>query len=867
MIKKILLLGVFVIVGCLATAKAQNQTYQPYDPSMLMYMGSKTSQGGQQSEGSQNPSQSANIYNMKQIASDMTSNNDFQLSPIEQLFNSDIGTSSTTTTQKQQPLKQIGYDLFSASNVQGFGKYDGSYVLSIGESINVYSWGDSVDMLSVAGSPILSPLTKTQVDSKGTLFISGIGTVKAEGKSIAQVEQEIQALASKKFTNVRIKATVAEASSFSVFVYGYVNKPGQVAVSNNSSMVEALAAAGGVNKNGSLRNITYKTYSGSKKNVDLYKALFKGEDAGVRLKPNDTIFVNSIGSVTAIKNGVKIPGIYETTSSDSLADLVNYAGGLLPSTDKSSVNLKAYRHGQRVSRDITDLDFDKTKLANGDILEFHNVYGKAEDYVSIEGNVKHPCVVAYKKGMKLSDLLKNKNELQDETLIYQAVIKRVSGDGKIVVSVPISLEDYFHGGNDPVLKPQDTITVYKSTNANFIEVYGCIDKPKQMPYNDKLTLKDVMADVHFIKASPKSETENVNHLQNIAMISSDNEIIPASDVVVEITNTNPSLNIDNSYYNNSSNNNSNNDNNKNITGKKGFVPPSQTRNFDNNNGTSIKTVYLYDILVQSDNLSDIKIAPGDKILFRPLRDDEVVKTVKMSGYVNKPGVYKFVEGKRLSDMVEAAGGLTREADLRGVVFQRACLKQKGQEMLADKNEKDIKQLQGQMTNNNNANDVKVQQEALETISDDSASQATAMRTISRISLNIKNNDLNKLDEMNNIEVQDGDEIYIPKYSNHVMVIGEVYNETSFVYKKGEKASYYIKMVGGYTPNARRLRLYKIGVNGRAVRLNLIAANKIEAGDTIVVPRRIKANDWITPTVSTFQAIASLLTSVFIVTKW
>ena len=43
----------------------------------------------------------------------------------------------------------------------------------------------------------------------------------------------------------------------------------------------------------------------------------------------------------------------------------------------------------------------------------------------------------------------------------------------------------------------------------------------------------------------------------------------------------------------------------------------------------------------------------------------------------------------------------------------------------------------------------------------------------QIALNIKNNNLSKIKDSDNIEVQDGDEIYIPRMTNHVSVIGEV----------------------------------------------------------------------------------------------
>ena len=743
---------------------------------------------------------------------------EYEKSSIEKLFASDINISSA---EPQSELKQIGYDFFSNAMVQGFGKYEGSYKLNIGEKVDVYFWGDSVDMLSISGSTMLSPLTKSQVDTKGNIFVPGVGIVKAEGRSISDVERDIQSQAGQKFTNVKVRITVADSTDFTVFVYGYVGKPGKVAVNNNSSIIEALAAAGGVKKNGSLRNITYNK---NVQNVDLYKIILQGQSPNIKLKPNDTIFVNKISSVVAIKNGVKTPGIYEISPLESLSEIIDYAGGFLPSTDKSIINIKAYnsKEGQRISMDIPNSLFKKTKLANGDILEFRSLYGKAEDFVSLAGNVKHPGIFEYKKGMKLSDVLKNKNELLDETFIHQAVIKRSLGDDKRIISIPVSLDNFFNGGNNPTLKPKDIITVYKNTSSKFIEVYGCIDKPKQLPYNENLTLKDVMADVQFISSS--TSESNFHNISNNAVstnISNNNFIIPAYDIAVEIT---------------------------------------------NENNLDTRTIYLYDVLVQSDNVADIKINSGDKILFRPLRENEVVKTVKVSGYVNKPGVYKFVEGKKLFDAINTAGGLSKTANLRGIVFKRVALAQKEKEVLTLSNERDEKQIAGQAASDTNASkeDIAAREQMLNDIREEKSN--LIKKCTGRIALNIQSNDLNKLADVENIDIQDGDEIYIPKFSNHVMVIGEVYNETSFIYKEGANASYYINLVGGYTSNARRTKLYKIGVNGQAHRLRFLASDNIQPGDTIVVPRKIRGNDWITPVTSTLQSIASLLTSLFIVTK-
>lgn len=754
-----------------------------------------------------------------------------QLSPIEKLFN---GKESEITGT---PLQQVGYDLFTSttSSVNGTaGKFDNNYKLSIGEKVNVYLYGDSIDVMAISGANLLNPNTKTEVDSKGSIFIQGVGLVKAENRTISEVENEANRLASQKYKSIKVKLTVASGQEFSVFVYGQVNRPGKILVGNNSSIIDALNAAGGVKKTGTLRNITY-TSNNKSKNVDIYKALFSGNDDGIILRPNDKIFVDRIGDVVAIKNGVTVPGIYEIKNGENLQKIITFAGGLLPATQVTEVTLTGYdaNSKQRTAENIAWNEAKNTKLKSGDAVEFRELYNTAENIVTIQGNVKHPATYAYKEGMRLSDILKSEDELLEETFINQAVIRRISGKDNSIETIPVFLKEFFAGMNDPVLKPKDIINVYKNTNSMFVDVYGCVNIPKHLTYTSNMMLNDVMTDIQFLESDVDvKETEDTkepevaykgsveeNDVQLAGGTANSNKLIPAENVAVEITST---------------------------------------------DGTT-QVYYLYDIMINSDRIKSIAIMPEDKIFFRTLRGNEVMKTVKVSGFVKKPGVFTFVEGKRLKDMIEMAGGLTSEADLRGVVFKRTNLQGKQVELAHKNNERDIKLIEGRMASayKPTEGDQKSKMEMLEMLKADDLTLANKYN--GQIALNIKSNDLDKIKDIDNIEVQDGDDIYIPRTSNHVSVIGEVYNEQSFVYKKGSNAKYYIKEVGGYTPNANKFRLYKVSVNGRAEKIG--NGSNIEPGDTIVVPRRIAGNDWITPVCDTLKGIASIIVMAFAINKW
>lgn len=742
------------------------------------------------------------------------------LSTIEKMYN------GKENAVSKNILYQVGYNQFNTTSSNRnitTGKYDSSYKLSIGEKVNVLSFGESVDVMALSGSNLVSPMTQAEVGSNGALFIPGIGMVKAENRTLGDVEQEINGIASKKYTNMKIRLQIPSGNEFSVFVYGEVNRPGKVYIGSNSSVLDALSAAGGVKKTGTLRNIKYNG-----KQIDLYDTLFLGDDNGITVKANDKIFVEKIGSTVAIKNGVTIPGIYEIKNGEMIEDIIKYAGGLLVTTSQDDITMVSFdkRLKQKFAKNIKWDLAQTTKLSNGDAIEFKETYNNVENTVTIQGNIKHPATYAYKEGMRLSDILKSEHELLEETFINQAVIRRISGYNNTIETIPVFLKEFFAGMNDPILMPRDVITIYKSTNSKFIDVYGCINTPKHMPYKAGMTLDDLMTDIKFMESDVERNDDDIfdsaksgENVQFSAGTNNTNKLIPTEKVAVEITN------------------------------KSGDT----------------QVYYMYDIMINSDRIRYITINPEDKIFFRTLRDNETMKTIKISGFVKQPGVQTFVKGMKLVDVIKQAGGLDDEADLRGIVFRRNNLKNKQTDIARKNNERDIKLLEGRLAAGykQSQSDQESKMNMIEQLR--SAQGTIGNQYNGQIALNIKSNNLNKISNIDNIELQDGDDIYIPRISNYVVVMGEVYNEQSFIYKNGTNVKNYIKQVGGYTQNANRFRIYKVGVNGKAEKVHM--GTRVASGDIIVVPRKIAGNDWLTPICQAVQGLGQIALVGLAIKRW
>ena len=106
-----------------------------------------------------------------------------------------------------------------------------------------------------------------------------------------------------------------------------------------------------------------------------------------------------------------------------------------------------------------------------------------------------------------------------------------------------------------------------------------------------------------------------------------------------------------------------------------------------------------------------------------------------------------------------------------------------------------------------------------------------------------------------IELTEGDSLFIPKNPQSVQVIGAVFNQTAFVYDKGKNIESYVNLAGGYTENADRKKLYVFKADGAAVKpeggsLFLFGEDTyrtgkdLEPGDTIVVPEKLERIAWL-----------------------
>lgn len=106
-------------------------------------------------------------------------------------------------------------------------------------------------------------------------------------------------------------------------------------------------------------------------------------------------------------------------------------------------------------------------------------------------------------------------------------------------------------------------------------------------------------------------------------------------------------------------------------------------------------------------------------------------------------------------------------------------------------------------------------------------------------------DFEKPENYQNLQLEDGDFLYVPKNHNTVSVLGEVFNPSTFVLeKKNANVFHYTQLAGGYKETANKKDVYVVKANGsvRTKKMVRLSRYELESGDAVVVPLKLPTTD-------------------------
>ncbi len=265
-----------------------------------------------------------------------------------------------------------------------------NYVLGAGDAVIIDVWGNSELNVEYTIAP------------DGYIAVPGLGRIHLSGLQVQQAESKIRSEFATIYSDLDspqpgtfLGLSVGNVRTINVNVMGEVVQPGSYALTSFASVFHALYAAGGINAIGSLRNIRVFRSGQTAATVDLYEYLMKGNNMGdISLRDGDIVQVEPYGLLVQITGEIKRPMYYEMRPSETMNDLIRFAGGFTGDAYKANVALQRKGDQEMQAFTVNDSQYAYFNLKDGDKVEVNSILERFANKVEISGSVYRPGVYA-----------------------------------------------------------------------------------------------------------------------------------------------------------------------------------------------------------------------------------------------------------------------------------------------------------------------------------------------------------------------------------------------------------------------------------------------------------------------------------------
>jgi protein involved in polysaccharide export with SLBB domain len=295
-----------------------------------------------------------------------------------------------------------GYDFFrfSPSTFAPANKIPAtdSYILGPGDKVDIRIYGSQNIKI------------KEQINRDGTINIPKIGPVFLAGLTYAEAKDALDEMVTRQLSGAESSINLVELRSISVFLLGQAYLPGAYTVSALSSITNALFVAGGVNEQGSLRNIEVRRNGEIIAVYDFYDFLLKGNtDSDLKLQDGDVIFIPFIQNTVTLGGFFKKPYLYEFREAESIKDLIELAGGYdrrVPASATLEIDSYSIENNSRsLIRVPLKSDLLNSMLTNGDRINVNSSSSSLSQSMTLDGEVEFPGEYSIFPGDTLLDII------------------------------------------------------------------------------------------------------------------------------------------------------------------------------------------------------------------------------------------------------------------------------------------------------------------------------------------------------------------------------------------------------------------------------------------------------------------------------
>jgi protein involved in polysaccharide export with SLBB domain len=680
------------------------------------------------------------------------------------------------------------------------------FLIGPGDELRIRIWGQ------------LSFQANVRVDRSGNIYLPQVGTVHVASVPFADIDGHLRTAISRVFHNFDLTVDLGQIRSIQIYLAGEARSPGVYTVSSLSTLVDALFVAGGPNLQGSLRNIELRRGSETVAHFDLYDLLVRGSKAkDAKLLSGDVIFIPPVGPQVAFIGSVRSPAIYELLPDEMLGAALSDAGGV--SALASAARISIERIEDRSDRHAMEVAYDKsglaTPLVDGDIIRVFSIVPRYTTTVVLRGNLANPGRFAWHPGMRLSELIPDKNSLITRDYWWKRTQLGLPAPEFEPTQGFQNLRQPSDGNAITLRRPRDDETnsqdSTQDSNQNPAQdsTQGSAPEQNSQSQNQNLTAQQRIGNSSL-------------GAQQTAMASQGPR--PAQRTTVRLL----APDIDWDY----------------ATVER--IDPDTLK-------TTLIPFDLGRLVLQHDASQDLELKSGDIVSIFSEADihvplEEQTKLVTLDGEFVHSGIYSVKRGETLKQLVERAGGITPKAYLYGSEFTRESVRVVQQARMDEY----VQSLSMRIQRSNLALAASAASTPQDLASGAAAQSSerdllTALRQIrasGRIVLNLKP-DSSGTANLPDVTLENGDRFVIPSAPAVINVIGAVYNQNSFLYVPGRRTSAYLMQAGGPNRDSDRSHEFIIRANGdvigrdatKTVWGNEFANLRLNPGDTIVVPEK------------------------------
>jgi polysaccharide biosynthesis/export protein len=674
------------------------------------------------------------------------------------------------------------------------------YTIGPGDQLLIRAWG-KIDLDA-----------RVVVDRMGQIYLPRVGPITVVGLRADQLNGFVHSAIGRFFRDFDVDVSIGQMRSIEVFVLGYARRPGTYTVSSLSNLVNALFESGGPAANGSMRHIQLKRNNAVVTDLDLYDLVLRGDKSGdTPLQPGDVIYIPRAGPLVAVSGSVNRPAIYELRDATTLGDVLEDSGGLTSVAGTKRVSLD--RLNDHIERMLDEFALDvqglKRELKDGDIVRIYAVSPRIANAVTLRGNVAQPGHYLWHEGMRVSDLIPDRDAL----ITWQYWTER----NNIVRN----------GGNHEFEAPSQSRSGTKQP-MNGEPAPEPELRPQERGEN-RPTLTDEQPLARSGQPSARQDEPGADSRVGIKQDNTfdANENPLEQDFAADIRRRASDINWD-------------------------YAVVERTNKQDLS--TRLIPFNLANAIDQPQSDDNQHLLAGDVVTIFSQKDIPVsteirTRFVQIEGEIKSPGVYRVNPGETLRDVVRRAGGLSAHAYLYGAELHRVStlkVQKKQLAQMVERMQRELVERAGTTSPGLSPADSAEERSRLQE-QRDFISKLARVEPTGRVVMGLQPTD-STIEDVPTMALEDGDKFLVPARLDTIEVFGSVYNENAFRFKPRKLIPEYVNNAGGFSRGADKGRVFVIRADGtvtsrqqhKGILSDRFDRMRLMPGDAIVVPQQFRS---------------------------